>query len=66
MNDSMRVQVFHSIAELYDIALDFKLNKSLSPSEEFIERLTLAQLQYDIDIISILKEMLKPYCTRMM
>lgn len=62
----MRMQVFHSIAELYDIALDFKLNKSLSPSEEFIERLTLAQLQYDIDIISILKEMLKPYCTRMM
>jgi len=60
------MQVFHSIAELYDIALDFKLNKSLSPSEEFIERLTLAQLQYDIDIISILKEMLKPYCTRMM
>ena len=60
VNDSVRVKVLDSIADLQHIALDLELNKSLSPPEQLVQRLTLTKLQQNVDILSIFEEVLEP------
>lgn len=60
VNDPVRVEVLHSVANLEHIALNLKLNKSLSPPEKLVQRLTLTQLQQNIDVLSIFEEVLEP------
>lgn len=60
VNHAMRVQVLYRRADLHHVALDFKFVETLSSAEEFIQALVLAQLQQDVDVLSILKEVLEP------
>jgi hypothetical protein len=66
MNDSMRVKVLNSIADLDNITLNLKLVESSSPSEKFIKGLTLTQLKNNVNIFSIFKEVLEANNVRMM
>ena len=65
VDNSMRMQVFDGITKLCHVALYFQFMESLAPTEELVERLTLAQLKNYINVFSIFKEMLKPYNIRM-
>jgi hypothetical protein len=59
MNNSVGVKVLDSIANLDYVTLHLQLMKPPPPSEQLIEGLTLAQLQDDVDVLSILEEVLK-------
>ena len=61
MNDSVTVKVLHCQANLVNIALDFKLVESLSTAEQIIQGLVLTQLEQDVDVFSVFKEVLKAY-----
>jgi len=59
MDDSMRVQVPHCVANLNNIALDLELNQSLSSPEQFVQRLTLAEFENNVNVLGILEEVLE-------
>jgi hypothetical protein len=56
---SVGVQVPHRIANLNDIALHLQLNQSFPSPEQFVQRLTLAQLEDDVNVLRILEEVLE-------
>jgi len=66
VNNSMRVQILDRITNLHNIALNFNLVQSFSPSQKLIQRLTLAQFQNYINIFRIFKKMFKTYNIRVM
>lgn len=57
----MGVHIFQSRYHLDCVALDFKLMKPLSPSQEFIHGLTATQLKQDINVFTVFKEMLESH-----
>ena len=59
MNDSVGVQILNGITDLNDIALNLELVQSSSPPQKFIQGLTLTEFQDNVDVLSILKEMLE-------
>ena len=59
MNDSVGVQILNGITDLNDIALNLELMQSSSPPQKFIQGLTLTEFQNNIDVLSILEEMLE-------
>ena len=59
VDDAVTVQVLHSGAELVDVALNLKFVKSLPPSKKLVQRLVLAQLEKNVDVLCILKEVLE-------
>ena len=66
MNDSVGVQILNGITNLNNIALNLEFMQSSSPPQKFIQGLTLAEFQDNVDIFSILEEMLEPHNVRMM
>ncbi len=59
MNDPVLMQVLERIDDLNCETLHFKFMQSLSSSQEFIQGLVCAQLQQDVNVLSILKEVLE-------
>ena len=59
MNYSVSMEIFESINYLHGVALHFNFMKTLSSSQKFIQTLILTQLEQNVDIISIFKEMLE-------
>ena len=59
MNNSMSMQILESIDNLHCVALHFNFMKTFSSSQKFIQTLILTQLEENIDIISVFKEMLE-------
>jgi hypothetical protein len=59
VDDPVAVQVLNRITNLNNITLDLQLMKPLSPSQQFVKGLTLAQLQNNVNIFSVFKEMFK-------
>jgi len=61
VDDSVTVKVLYCQANLVNIALDLKLVESLSAAEQIIQGLVLTQLEQDVDVFSVFKEVLKAY-----
>lgn len=59
MDDAVTVEVFNRRADLIYIALDFNFMKALSATKQLIERLVLAELEQNVDVLCILEEMLE-------
>ena len=59
VDDAMTVEVLDSGADLVDVALDFELMEALTPAQELVQRLILAELEEDVDILCVLEEVLK-------
>ena len=53
------MKIFHCIEQLHQIALDFELCQSFSPSYKLVKSLLLAKTKEYIYIIMIFKKMLK-------
>jgi hypothetical protein len=53
------MQVLYRQANLVDVALHLQLVQALAATEQLVERLVLTQLQKDVDILSVLEEMLE-------
>jgi len=66
MDNSMGVQVLNGITDLNDVALNLQLVKSSSSPQKFVQSLTLAEFKDDVDIVSILEEMLEAHNVGMM
>ena len=56
MNDAMTVKVFNCGTDLIDVTLDFELVEALTSAQQLVQRLVLAQLEENIDVLSILEE----------
>lgn len=56
----MRVQILERSDDLHNVALDLKLVKSLSSSDELVECLVGTELKEDVHALVILKEVLEP------
>ena len=56
MNDAMTVKVFDSCADLIDVTLDFELVEALTTAQQLVQRLVLAQLEEDIDVLGVFEE----------
>ena len=59
VNHSMTVQVLHSCTDLVDVALHFEFVESLTTTEQLVERLVLAQLEENVDVLCVLEEVFK-------
>ena len=66
MDDPVRVQILQSKDNLLSIALHLELVQSFPSLEQFIHTLILAQLEQDVDILCVFKEMLKETNMRML
>ena len=60
MDHAVSVQVLNSRADLHHVALDLKFMETFASAKEFVQALVLAQLQEDVYVLSVLKEVLKP------
>lgn len=60
MDDSVTVKIFEGATNLVDITLGFQLVESLPSSKELIQRLIRAELEQDVDVLGIFKEVLEP------
>ena len=56
MNYTMTVKVFNRGTDLINVTLDFELVEALTSAQELVQRLVLAQLEENIDVLSILEE----------
>lgn len=61
MNDAMTVKVLNGGTDLVDVALDLELVQALTAAQQLVQRLVLAQLQEDVDVLRVLKEVLEAY-----
>lgn len=61
MDDAMTVEVLDGSADLVDVALDFEFVESLTSTQELIQRLILAELEEDVNILGVLEEVLETY-----
>ena len=59
MNYAMLVQVLKSVDDLGSVTLHFKFMKAFSTLEQFVHALVLAELQENVDILAVLKKVLK-------
>ena len=59
MDDAMTMKVLDSSADLVNIALDFKLVEALTSSQKLIKALVLTQFEKDVDVLSVLEEVLE-------
>lgn len=66
MNDSVRMEVLDSIANLHDIALNFELVEALSPSEKLVHGSGTAHFEQDVDVLGVLEEVLEADDVRVM
>ena len=55
----MTVEVLNSRADLVDVALNLELVQSLTPTQKLVERLVLTELKQDVDVLSVLEEVLE-------
>ena len=55
----MCVQILDGVTYLYNVVLDFRLDKLLSPPQQLIERLILTEFKENVDILRVFKIMLK-------
>ena len=60
MDDSVTVKIFEGAADLVDVTLCLQLVESLSSSQELIQRLIRTELEQDVDVLGIFKEVLEP------
>ena len=56
MNYTMTVKVFNRGTDLINVTLDFELVEALTAAQQLVQRLVLAQLEENIDVLSILEE----------
>jgi hypothetical protein len=61
MKHSMGMKVFESRQDLYGIALNFYLSETLSSLYHLVKSLVSAYFKKNVDVLSILKEMLESY-----
>ena len=54
---TVRVQVLERMDDLLSVALDFELMQALTPLQELIHTLVLAELEEDVHIFAVLEEM---------
>ena len=59
MDYSVLVQVFECTNDLSCVALDFKLVETLASFQKFVHALVRAQLQQDVHVLAIFKEVLE-------
>ena len=59
MNYAMLVQVLQSVDDLGSVTLHFEFMKAFSTLEQFVHTLVLAELQENVDILAVLKKVLK-------
>ena len=59
MDDAVRMEVLEGVDDLDCVALHFKLMQPLSPLEQLIHALILAQFQQNVDVFRVLKEVLE-------
>ena len=59
VDHSVTVKVLDSGADLVHVALDLQFMESLPSSEQLVERLILAQLEQNIDVLGIFEEVLE-------
>lgn len=59
MDHAMRMQVLECTHYLERVALNLQLVQALPPLEQVVERLVLANLEQDVDILGVLKEVLE-------
>ena len=59
MDDAMTVEVLNGGADLVDVALDLELVEALAAAQQLVQRLVLAQLQEDVDVLGVLEEVLE-------
>ena len=59
VDDAMTVEVLDSRADLVDVALNLELVQSLTPTQKLVERLVLAELKQDVDVLGVLEEVLE-------
>lgn len=59
MDDSVTVQVLDSAAYLIQIALYLDLVESLTSPQQLVERLVLAELKQNVNVLSVFEEMLE-------
>jgi hypothetical protein len=59
--DSVAVEILHCRTKLVEVALHLQLMKSLSTSQQFVQRLVVAKFQQYVDVFSIFEEVLKPH-----
>lgn len=57
----MAVEVLDGRADLVQVALHLDLVEALSPAEKLIQRLILAKLEQDVDVLGVLEEVLEPH-----
>lgn len=60
VDDSVTVHVLDCRADLVHVALHLELVQSLTASQQLIQRLVCAQLQQDVNVFSVFKEVLEP------
>ena len=61
MNDAMTVKVLNGGTDLVDVALHLELVQALTAAQQLVQRLVLAQLQEDVDVLCVFKEVLEAY-----
>lgn len=61
MNDAMTVKVLNGGTDLVDVALHLELVKALTAAQQLVQGLVLAQLQEDVDVLCVLKEVFEAY-----
>lgn len=59
MDNAMRVQVLQSVDYLCSITLNFQFVKSFSTFKQFVHALVLAKFEQDVDILTVLEEVLE-------
>lgn len=60
MDDSVRMEVLEGSNDLNDVALHLQLVEPLSSSYQLVQRLVGAQLEQDVNVFIVLKEMFEP------
>ena len=56
VDDAMTVKVFDCRTDLIDVTLDFELVEALPTAQQLVQRLVLAQLEENIDVLCVLEE----------
>ena len=57
VDDPVGVKVFEGVDDLHGVALDFQLVEPLSPLQQFVHTLVVAELQQDVNIFTVFEEM---------
>jgi len=66
MNDPVGVKVFQGVDDLHGVALDLELVQPLSPLQQLIHTLIMAQFQEDVNIFTVFEKVHKLSDIRML